>query len=98
MKAVVYEGPRKVAVKEMPDARIEKPTDALIKITTTNICGSDLHIYEGRTLWKRAGFSAMRISASSSRSARASSASRWATACACLSTSPVVAVQTVSAA
>lgn len=49
MKAVVYEGPRKVAVKEMPDARIEKPTDALIKITTTNICGSDLHIYEGRT-------------------------------------------------
>jgi glutathione-independent formaldehyde dehydrogenase len=49
MKALVYEGPRKVAVKEMPDARIEKPTDVLVKITTTNICGSDLHMYEGRT-------------------------------------------------
>jgi glutathione-independent formaldehyde dehydrogenase len=49
MKAVVYEGPRKVSVKEVPDARIERPTDALVRITTTNICGSDLHMYEGRT-------------------------------------------------
>lgn len=49
MKALVYEGPRKVAVKDMPDAKIEKPTDVLVKITTTNICGSDLHMYEGRT-------------------------------------------------
>jgi threonine dehydrogenase-like Zn-dependent dehydrogenase len=49
MKALVYEGPRNVVVKEMPDARIEQPTDVLVKITTTNICGSDLHMYEGRT-------------------------------------------------
>lgn len=49
MKALVYEGPRKVTVKEMPDAKIERPTDVLVKITTTNICGSDLHMYEGRT-------------------------------------------------
>ena len=49
MKALVYEGPRKVTVKEMPDAKIEKPTDVLVKITTTYICGSDLHMYEGRT-------------------------------------------------
>lgn len=49
MKAVVYEGPRTVSVKEVPDARIERPTDALVRITTTNICGSDLHMYEGRT-------------------------------------------------
>ena len=49
MKAVVYEGPRKVSVKEVPDARIERPTDVLVRITTTNICGSDLHMYEGRT-------------------------------------------------
>lgn len=49
MKALVYEGPRRVVVKEMPDAKIEKPTDVLVKITTTNICGSDLHMYEGRT-------------------------------------------------
>ncbi|MFG3604607.1 glutathione-independent formaldehyde dehydrogenase [Micromonospora chersina] len=49
MKAVVYEGPRTVSVKEVPDARIERPTDALVRITTTNICGSDLHMYDGRT-------------------------------------------------
>jgi glutathione-independent formaldehyde dehydrogenase len=33
----------------VPDARIERPTDVLVRITTTNICGSDLHMYEGRT-------------------------------------------------
>lgn len=49
MKAVVYEGARTVAVKEVADAKIERPTDVLVKITTTNICGSDLHMYEGRT-------------------------------------------------
>jgi len=49
MKAVVYEGPRQVSVKDVPDARIEKATDVLVRITTTNICGSDLHMYEGRT-------------------------------------------------
>jgi glutathione-independent formaldehyde dehydrogenase len=49
MKAVVYEGPRTVTVKDVPDARIERPTDVLVQITTTNICGSDLHMYEGRT-------------------------------------------------
>ncbi|MDR5821594.1 glutathione-independent formaldehyde dehydrogenase [Caballeronia sp. LZ043] len=49
MKALVYEGPRQVVVKDMPDARIEQPNDVIVKITTTNICGSDLHMYEGRT-------------------------------------------------
>ncbi len=49
MKAVVYEGPRQVTVKEVPDARIERPTDVLVRITSANICGSDLHMYEGRT-------------------------------------------------
>ncbi|MGH7838292.1 MAG: alcohol dehydrogenase catalytic domain-containing protein, partial [Candidatus Binataceae bacterium] len=49
MKAVVYNGPRNVSVKEVPDAKIERPTDVLVKITTTNICGSDLHMYDGRT-------------------------------------------------
>ncbi len=33
----------------MPDAKIERATDVLVQITTTNICGSDLHMYEGRT-------------------------------------------------
>jgi glutathione-independent formaldehyde dehydrogenase len=49
MKALVYRGPRKVEVTDVPDARIERPTDALVRITSTNICGSDLHMYEGRT-------------------------------------------------
>jgi glutathione-independent formaldehyde dehydrogenase len=49
MKAVVYHGPRTVTVDNVPDARIERPTDVLVRITTTNICGSDLHMYEGRT-------------------------------------------------
>src|SRR6185369_5394543 len=49
MKALVYDGPRDVVVKDVPDAKIEHPTDVLVKITTTNICGSDLHMYEGRT-------------------------------------------------
>ncbi len=49
MKAVTYEGPFSVAVKDVPDPKIESPLDALVRITTTNICGSDLHMYEGRT-------------------------------------------------
>ncbi|WP_042388467.1 glutathione-independent formaldehyde dehydrogenase [Streptacidiphilus melanogenes] len=49
MKALVYQGERDVAVREVPDARIEEPTDVLIKVTATSICGSDLHMYEGRT-------------------------------------------------
>src|ERR1700709_165902 len=49
MRALVYHGPKNVSVDEVPDAKIERPTDALVRITTTNICGSDLHMYEGRT-------------------------------------------------
>lgn len=49
MKAVVYKGPRDIVVNTVPDAKIEKPTDVLVKITTTNICDSDRHMYEGRT-------------------------------------------------
>jgi threonine dehydrogenase-like Zn-dependent dehydrogenase len=49
MKAVVYQGPKDVAVTDVPDARIEDSNDILVRITTTNICGSDLHMYEGRT-------------------------------------------------
>jgi glutathione-independent formaldehyde dehydrogenase len=48
MKAVVYRGPREVRVEEVDDPSIESPLDAIIRITTANICGSDLHPYEGR--------------------------------------------------
>ncbi|MFD0263987.1 glutathione-independent formaldehyde dehydrogenase [Kitasatospora indigofera] len=49
MKAAIYDGPRTVTVKDVPDAKIEHPCDILVRITTTNICGSDLHMYEGRS-------------------------------------------------
>jgi glutathione-independent formaldehyde dehydrogenase len=48
-KALVYNGPRSVSIKNVPDAKVEQPTDVLVRITSTNICGSDLHMYEGRT-------------------------------------------------
>ena len=48
MKALVYKGPHEVEVTQVPDAKIEQPSDVLVKITSTNICGSDLHIYDGR--------------------------------------------------
>ena len=46
MKAVTWHGKRDVRVEDVPDPRIEEPTDAIVKITSTNICGSDLHLYE----------------------------------------------------
>ena len=49
MKALVYKGPYKVAVEEVEDPRIEAPTDVIVKMTSTCICGSDLHMYDGRT-------------------------------------------------
>ncbi len=53
MKAVIYNGPRDVSVANVPDAKVEKPTDVLVRLTTTNICGSDLHMYEGRTSFEK---------------------------------------------
>jgi threonine dehydrogenase-like Zn-dependent dehydrogenase len=46
MKAVTWHGKRDVRVDTVPDPRIEESTDAIIEITSTNICGSDLHLYE----------------------------------------------------
>jgi threonine dehydrogenase-like Zn-dependent dehydrogenase len=46
MRAVTWQDRRKVSVDTVPDPRIEQPTDAIIKVTSTNICGSDLHLYE----------------------------------------------------
>ncbi len=46
MKAVTWHGKRDVRVESVPDPIIEKPTDAIIEVTSTNICGSDLHLYE----------------------------------------------------
>lgn len=46
MRAVTWQGKRDVRVEEVPDPKIEEPTDAIIEVTSTNICGSDLHLYE----------------------------------------------------
>ena len=46
MKAVTWQGKRDVRVEEVPDPAIQQPNDAIVKITTTAICGSDLHLYE----------------------------------------------------
>ena len=46
MKAVTWHGRRDVRVDNVPDPKIEQPTDAIIEVTSTNICGSDLHLYE----------------------------------------------------
>jgi threonine dehydrogenase-like Zn-dependent dehydrogenase len=46
MKAVIWQGKRDVRVESVPDPKIEEPTDAIVEITSTNICGSDLHLYE----------------------------------------------------
>ncbi len=49
MKAVVYKEPFKVAVETVADPKVQDPNDALVRITSSAICGSDLHMYEGRT-------------------------------------------------
>jgi len=49
MNAVVYEGEYEVAVEEVSEPEIEHPNDVVVDITTSCICGSDLHMYEGRT-------------------------------------------------
>ena len=46
MRAVVWHGKRDVRVDEVPDPVIQDPGDAIIRVTSTNICGSDLHLYE----------------------------------------------------
>ncbi|HEX7149308.1 MAG TPA: alcohol dehydrogenase catalytic domain-containing protein, partial [Actinomycetota bacterium] len=46
MKALTWQGKRDVRIEEVPDPKLEEPTDAIVRITSTGICGSDLHLYE----------------------------------------------------
>jgi threonine dehydrogenase-like Zn-dependent dehydrogenase len=46
MKAVTWQGKRNISIESVADPKIQEPTDAIIKITSTAICGSDLHLYE----------------------------------------------------
>ena len=47
MMALVYHGPGRRSWEEKPKPRIQAPTDALVRVTTTTICGTDLHILKG---------------------------------------------------
>ena len=55
MKAVTWQGKRDVQTIEVPDPQIQQPTDAIIKVTSTCICGSDLHLYEVLAPFMNAG-------------------------------------------
>src|SRR3954467_9436389 len=46
MRAVTWQGKRDVRVENVPDPAIEEPTDAIVRVTSSGICGSDLHLYE----------------------------------------------------
>ena len=48
MRAVVYEGIGSVSVRDVPDAKVEEPADAVVRVTTSAICGSDLHFFHGK--------------------------------------------------
>jgi glutathione-independent formaldehyde dehydrogenase len=48
MEAVVLQAPRQIAIETVDDPVVQKPTDALLELTSTAICGTDLHMYEGR--------------------------------------------------
>jgi alcohol dehydrogenase len=47
MKALVYIGPGKISLEEKPKPVLQNPTDAVVKISKTTICGTDLHIVKG---------------------------------------------------
>ncbi len=55
MRAVTWQGFEDVRVEDVPDPRIEEPTDALVEITSTAICGSDLHLYRPLTPFMEPG-------------------------------------------
>ncbi|RCX23618.1 S-(hydroxymethyl)glutathione dehydrogenase/alcohol dehydrogenase [Fontibacillus phaseoli] len=47
MKAVTYQGKKSIRVKDVKDAKLEKKDDIVVRVTSTAVCGSDLHIYNG---------------------------------------------------
>ena len=55
MKALVYRGDHKIGLEEMPKPEIIKPTDAIVRVTKTTICGTDLGIYKGKNLYMKEG-------------------------------------------
>ncbi len=56
MKAITWHGKRDVRVDNVPDPTIQEPTDAIVRVTTTGICGSDLHLYEVLGMFIQEGY------------------------------------------
>ncbi len=55
MRAVTWQGRHKISVETVPDPEIVNPRDAILQITSTAICGSDLHLYDGYIPGMRVG-------------------------------------------
>jgi threonine dehydrogenase-like Zn-dependent dehydrogenase len=55
MKALCWNGPKDIRVETVPDPKILNPRDAIVRVTSTTICGSDLHLYDGLIPTLRAG-------------------------------------------
>ncbi len=55
MKALVYKGPGQIAWQDVPNPKIQHPTDVIVRIDTTTICGTDLHILKGDVPAVKAG-------------------------------------------
>lgn len=49
MRAVVFKSPREVVVEDVPDATAEQDDDVVVRVTSSALCGTDLHMYDGRT-------------------------------------------------
>ncbi len=82
MKALVYHGPGQRSWDDVPSPTIQEPTDAIVKISTSTICGTDLHILKGDVPEVQPGrSSATKPSGRSSRPVVQSRRSRQVTAC-----------------
>ena len=56
MKAVTFQGANHVQVEDVPEPAIQAPEDAIIRVTSSSVCGSDLHLYHGRLPFAMKGF------------------------------------------
>jgi glutathione-independent formaldehyde dehydrogenase len=88
VRAVVFKGAFDVAVENVADPGIEKPLDAVVRVTTANICGSDLHPYEGRAPLDAGMVLGHENVGVVEATGPGWSGSRWATGCRFRSTSP----------
>src|SRR3954453_8710524 len=79
MRALVWHGKEDIRCDTVPDPKIEHPRDAIVKITSTAICGSDLHLYDGFMMGMENGeIGGHRPIGGGGGTARRAAGSRWA--------------------